>query len=507
MNSTQNLPFTMTTESVSAWLSHLSKLDTVPASQELYSTLKKLDRIKLETEDLASILAQLTPSVLHLSGNLNTLFLSAIHSDDAINRKSRKLARLNSQLIRSQCLAYCYAISVQELTKPLKTQAIFVALQLIGFSLKTNTLISEKPSATLWKKMGELYRLAADDELLEEVVGHKIPLFKNPKTIESTIKRNLFYFLIDFYRAPSDQLAKYYDIADQCAEHLVFSESANASFNFYWDTASSQFPQRGRPLNTDGKNIVFNTADVVQYIQGHLPASVRADPIFNSAWQKLTGYWEIIDSVPPIKPLLYRLETGLAASIEQLRHQNRISNIHRLSAQLPDANIQRNLELVPLEHQKLGYQTRWEETLLQQTDNLRAGTVYLLPAKNPQFFLTQIKAASLPDNLPVLLYSQHETPKFGFIRFTQFKPESENQNALIETLPGEPYAISVKIQTITTQAILIKKSSKDEGIILTPGKYTTGDRLNRSDRPECIFYLNRLIEANDHFRYYQLSSD
>ena len=450
---------------------------------------------------------QLTPSVLHLSGNLNTLLLSTIDSHGAINRKPRKLARLSGQLVRSHCLAYCHAIADQDLDKTQKAQALFTTFQLIGFSLKTYSLISESPSTTLWKKMGELYQLAEKEALINTSVTHKIPLFKNQKTIASVLKRNLLYVLFDLYRAPADQLAKYYDIADRCAEQLAFTENPNASFNFYWDTAGSQFPQRGRPLNSEGTNLIFNTSAVAQYLQDHMPACDRKGPVFNSVWQKLTGYWEIIDSVTPTKPMLYHLETGLTFSIERLRRCNRISNIHRLSAQLPEPIVLRAMELVPLEFEKHGYQARWEEALQQHTNKLKAGMVYLLPARNPLFFLTQVKAEPLPDNLPVLLYTEQEAPRFGIIRFIQFKPETKNQTLLIETLPGELCLISVKTPSLTTDAILIKQSSDNEGLILAPGKYTTGDRISRSDRPDSVFYLSRLIEVNDHFRYYQLAAD
>ena len=507
MNSTHSPPFMMTPESVSAWLNQISKLDTVQASHDLYMALKNVNLVKLENEDLVSILDQLTPSVLHLSGNLNNLFFSTVDTQGTIHRSTRKLARLSTQLIRSLCFAYCQVLAYQDLNKSQKTLALFTAFQLIGLSLKTHTLISERPSTTLWKKMGELYQTAAREALTEIPVAHKIPLFKNQKTIAAVLKRNLLYALLDLYRVPAEQLTKYYDIADQCAEQLSFTENSTAFFNFYWDTASCQFPQRGWPANNNCANLVFNTAGLAQCLQEHLPGCDWKDPIFSTVWQNLIGYDELIDSVAPGKPLSFQLQTGLASSIEQLRQHNRISNIQRLSAQLPESNPLPMLELVPMEHEKHLYQTRSEKGLKQRTQHLKNEIIYLLPARNPLFFLAQVKTRLLHSNLPVLLYTQQETPRFAVVRFIELNPETENQTALIETLPGKLRYINVTTQTLTTDAILIVQPSKNDGIILAPGKYTTGEIISRSDRPDDSFHLNRLIETNDYFMYYQLASD
>ncbi|MGR9045845.1 MAG: hypothetical protein ACU83N_11145 [Gammaproteobacteria bacterium] len=501
-----NLPFAMTTEAVSAWLSQISKLDAVQASHELYSVLRKLGQIETETADLYSALVQLTPSALHLSGSLTTLLLASLNNDGTVSRKSRKLARLNSQLIRTLSLAYCHAVTDQDLTKKQKAQAIFTVFQLIGLSLKTHTLISERPSTTLWIKMGELYLLAVEEGLTAEPLAQKIPLFKNQKTIISALKRNLLYALFDLYRIPPDQLANFYDAADRCVDKLALSKNTNTSFNFYWDIASSRFPQQ-RSLTKEGQVLAFNTASVVDCLRDHMQECDRKNPIFNAVWQKLNGYWEIIDSVIPSKPLLYHLETGLTSTIDQLKRCNRLSNIYRLSAQLPEPVALGALELVPLEHEKQGYQTRWEQTLQQHAKNLKTGMAYLLPAKNPQFFLTQVKSEPLPDNLPVLLYTDQISPIFGVIRFNQTKPETDNQTALIETLPGTLSVVSIKLQTVNTEAILIKQSSGQDGLILAPGKYKTGDTIERSDQPDRVFQLSRLIEVNDQFMFYLLAAD
>lgn len=507
MNSTQNLPFAMTTESVSAWLGQVSKLDTVPASHELYSVLKKINRSQPETKDLSCILDQLTPTVLHLTGNLNALLLPAINKQGVMPKKSRKLARLCAQLIRSHCLAYCQLVDDQSLAESPRVQALYTALQLIGFSFKTHASISERPSTTLWKKMGEIHQMAFDCGIANNPVTHKISLFKNQKTIASVLKRNLVYFLFDLYRIPSEQLVKYCEIAERCADQLAFAENSNTAFNFYWDTTGSQLPQRGNPPKIEAKNLIFNTEAITQYLREHMPECDRRDPVFSALWQKLTGYWEIIDSVIPTKPILYHLDTGWPATLERLRYRERMFKIHRLSAQAPEQNALRTLELVPLEHEKLGHQTRWEETAQLRTNNLKSGVAYLLPARTPHYFLTQVRIESLPHNLPVLLYTQQEPPKFGIIRFIQLKRESDNQNMLIETLPGKPYLISVTIQSLVTEAVLIKQHSGAETLVLAPGKYTTGDSICRSDRPDDICYLSRLIEANDQFMYYQLASD
>ncbi|PKM12858.1 MAG: hypothetical protein CVV13_03890 [Gammaproteobacteria bacterium HGW-Gammaproteobacteria-3] len=507
MTPAQKLPFAMTTESVAAWLDPLNRLDTLTVGHKLYSVLKKLERIELGNEDLAASLDQLTPFVLHLSGNLNATLIASADAQGFISRKSRKPARLSAQIMRSLALIYCNAISRQDLDPVQKAQTLFTALQLFGLCLKTYTLISESVPTNLWQKIGELYRIAARDELLNSPITCKIPLFKQQKTILAVLKRNLLYALFDLYRVPVDQQAHYYAMADRSAENLDFTEEQNPFFNFYWDTLNSRSPQPGQPLNKDSAYLIFNTLAVTKHLQEILPSSQLNDPGVNPVWQKLTGYWQIIDSVSPSQPLLYSIAIGLDMAIERIRQHNRLSNIHRLSGRPAGFGVLHAMELVPLEHQKRTIATRKLEEFAQMNSGLKPGMTLLLPAKNPQFFWAQIYGKLFLPHLPVLLYTQQECPQFGIIRSIQNKQESGNQAALIETLPGLLVVINIALQTASTEAIVIKQPDQNESIILAPENFKTGDAVYRSDQPDKAFYLSRLIEANDHFRHYQLASD
>ncbi|MGR9054246.1 MAG: hypothetical protein ACU84J_16525 [Gammaproteobacteria bacterium] len=504
---TNNLPFSMTTESVSEWLSRISQLDTIPAGQELYSALKKLLRIKLKDDDFASTLDQITPAVLHISVNLSAFITANLGAEGVVNKKTRKPARLGAQLIRTLCLCYCRAVDEQPLGQEQKVRAVFIALQLIGFSIKIHTLFSERPSMTLWQKMTVLYRIAVDEELFEEPVSHKIPLFKNQKSIASVIKRNLLYALFDLYRAPAAQLTRLYEIAEQCAETLVFSHTANNAYNFCWPVSEAKFPRSGKSQGNIGSILPFNTEAVTKFIKDHIPDEEQRDPFFIPIWHKLTGYWEIIDSVIPSKPTLYNLDTGFNGVIDKLSYYKRITNIQRLSAELPEPSPLRTLELEPMGHEKQAHQLRREDIPEHfQATQLKSGIAYLQPARTPNFFLTRIKAEAVPNNFPILLFNKQETPKFGIIRFTNLLPESGNQTALIETLPGRLSLVRVSLQSQTIDAVLIQLTSKREALVLPPGKYVTGDSIGRSDQPGKAYYLSRMIEANDQFMIYRIDA-
>lgn len=507
MNSSADLANTLTAASASTWLEHISKLETIPAGHTLYSALKKLNRSPPNNQDLLSLLEQITPTVLHYADDLNTLFLSSLNGLGYIHKRSRKPGRLSAQLIRTLSLAWSQTAADQTLNRSDKIQATFTALQLIGFSLKTQTLISERPSSTLRIKMGKLFRLATDEGFIDEPVSPKIPVFRNQKTIASVLKRNLLYALFNLYSAPPERLQHYYGIADRYADKLAFAKSPKTFFNFYWNSAEPYLPQRGLPHHGDDHQLIFNILEVVQCISETLPPSEREDPVFDGIWRNLSGYQQVVDSVSPCQPELYSLETGLKAAFDQLKHCNRLTNIRRLSAELPKTKILRALELAPLEHEKQGYQSRWEAAAKLQADNIKSRLVSLLPTKDPLFFLVQIKGNRLVHDLPVLLHSPQNPPKFGIIRRLQTQTETQNQTALIETLPSRAFPINITMRSLSVEAILIQTSEGCESLVIAPDKYSTGDCISRSDVPDKVFYLSRLVESSRHFMRFQLIAD
>lgn len=502
MNKSESLPFSLDTESVSAWLSQLDEKDSISSGTKLFTVLKKLYRIRIGENDLLAILNLLTPSVLHLSENLSASLLHTIVAEGSVDPKSRKIARLCSQLLRCHCLAYCHAAANQPLDENRKAQAIFTAIQFAGWVMRTHTLISERNSSTLWQKTGELYRIACNGKINDLPISSKIPFFKHHRSIESVLKRNLLYALFDPYQAPEDKIDWYYDLADQYADLVEFEPAPNPSYNFYWD-GNGKNPSKETPAVPDETGLIFNTEALEPYLLQIASETEDHDAYFFNMRQKLAGHQDILESIILSKPIAYCCTIGLTDTIERLKHLERVYKIHSLSGEPVNAAALSRMELVPMENE---FRMRPQQHLTQlNIKSIKVEWINLQKAKIAGFFLGHARNERLTFGQPLLLYNEQDQPCLGIIRET-IKSESPLQQVLIQVLRGTPKPIQIKIQSAIIEAVLIKAPSQDDTLLLLPNKYSTGDELIRADRPDSRYFLSKLIEAGEHFMHYRLGA-
>ena len=74
LNSTQFQTFDFSTGVLSDWLIELNELEATQAGAQLYRAIKHLNKNPLKSELLYPILEKTTPTALHITGKLESLF-------------------------------------------------------------------------------------------------------------------------------------------------------------------------------------------------------------------------------------------------------------------------------------------------------------------------------------------------------------------------------------------------------------------------------------------------
>lgn len=164
------------------------------------------------------------------------------------------------------------------------------------------------------------------------------------------------------------------------------------------------------------------------------------------------------------------------------------------------------MELIPMESEFKMLSPRQLHLSQESGKSIKVEWINIQQTKFTQYLLGHAKNERLTAGQPIFLYNQQEIPCIGIIRKT-IKSSSPIQQMLIETLPGEANSVQFRIQTTTIEALLVDSPSKTETVLLPPGKYSTGDELVRVEQLDKRYYLNKLIEAGEHFMHYRIVSD
>lgn len=506
MNNTDAKPFSLSVDSITKW-QHLSvKMDTLEAANELYSAFKNPAQQQFLTPDAIPALELITPTVLQISDSLFGQVLTAFTTSDHIEKKTRKIARLSHQLLRSLCLTWFNSLSKHDLTDAEKRSVQYNALQLVGISMRRNAQMSERPSDLLWQKMGKLYRDIHTDGLTNTPVTASNPFYNKHPSIDSVIKRNLLYGLINFYRFSPKRLAYCYEIADLCADKLELIKNDDASFNFYWNLTDATLPSREILTRDQSNYLCFNTKMAADYLSKTYTQEERKGVEFDYIESTLNGYQSIIDSVIPTKPMLYQLAIGLKAIHSHLKKVRRISNINRLSAELPDLSRPQAFELEPLEHERKLIHSLTPDISTPHKETA-SETVSLQFAQDPAYCLIHIKRTPADVNQPVLLIDHTHKALFGVIRKILNKAPNSTRPVLVEVLPYHLLPITVSFQGTRIEATVLQSASNHDCLLLPTGKYSCGEKMTLISETEKDYYLHKLIEANEYFMLYQLDSD
>lgn len=462
-----SLPFPLESESATAWLQSLSSLPPANAANRLNQAWKTLSTSPLSGDNPLATMIGMVPPTLHLAQGL-AVFARA---EWPANAKSCKAAKLAIQLFRHASLAFARLASGLSDDAERGRVAIFYALQLAGFCLRTGARFYEAPSASLWKKSAQLYVLAEKQRWLNQAISVKVADFKNAGTLDAVFKRNLLFTLCAPNRYSETEIDQLFQFAGQTQHLLQFNRHDVGDFDFYWElTDSEPKPRRHPKWPLPKDSLAISTQRLGRALQQGEISVDMAVATRNRLAQHLLGYDQIFSSltIGPAQPA--RLLTGFAAVSGYLQGEDRLSKIMRLSEQNHGSRATlHNMTLMPLEHEKSFFNQSPKSNGAGHLDSFE---VRLLRSTSKQFLVAESTTGSFGNGDIALLYREQLAAKLVIIRQqTLFEDASV---LLLEPIPGkiEPYAIDNPLGRQQC-ALLIDAESASAEIILPPGKYGT----------------------------------
>ncbi|MBD9361713.1 hypothetical protein EBB_14525 [Methylomonas sp. EbB] len=473
MTDNASLPFELSTESLGAWINSLSALPAANAANQLNLVLKQLTRSNGTAANVLPILVNLTPLTLHLSNGLTNAARS--ETDIATNTKALKIAKLAIQLLRHLSLAFCRTVETKQLDTSLTQQAIFYALQLVGYCLRSTALFYEMPSTTLWKKSGLLYTIAGELQLLKKPVSSKPQEFKLQSTIEAVIKRNVLFALSKPNQYSTTEISQLFQLANRHQDRLEISKTPNPDCGFIWNLGSEPSPIPRTNSTLPRGSVYINCLGLGHALQlGEIETELNSNMQTKLALH-LTGYSNIFASVAIGPPMPAHLLEGFVAVSAHLQGEEKLSKIMNLSSQLSRGrSLARDMSLVPLEHEKSFYKPL-NASIISFPEH---GTnLSLLRNVSKQFLVAESPAPNCSTGDIGLLCREQQPAKLVIVR----------QQTLYEDVTLillEPIIGNITIHDIenagdsnSQKAIVIGMETAQPEVLLANGKYTVGSKI------------------------------
>ncbi|AMK77967.1 MULTISPECIES: hypothetical protein [Methylomonas] len=472
MTDNASLPFELSTESLGGWINSLSALPAANAANQLNLVLKQLNRYNAAAAILP-ILINLTPLTLHLSNGLTNVARS--ETDIAANGKALKIAKLAIQLLRHLSLAFCRTVETKQLDPTQNQQAIFYALQLIGYCLRSTALFYEMPSTTLWKKSGLLFTTAGELQLLKKQISSKQQEFKLQNTIEEVVKRNLLFAVSTPNRYPTTEINQLFQLANRQQNRLEISKNPSPDCGFFWNLGSEPSPVPRTNCTLPRGSVYISCLNLGHALQlGEIETELNSNMQTKLALH-LTGYSNIFASVAIGPPMPAHLLEGFIAVSAHLQGEEKLSKIMNLSSQLSRGrSLARDMSLVPLEHEKSFYKPL-NSTIVSFPEH--GTSLSLLRNVSKQFLVAESPAPNCSTGDIGLLCREQQPAKLVIVR----------QQTLYEDVTLillEPIIGSVAIHDIenagdsSQKAIVIGMETDHPEVLLTNGKYTVGSKIS-----------------------------
>lgn len=474
MATDNTLPFELNPDALAVWLDGLSLLPHAQAAHQLNLALKQLKDERCPAAELLPLLVNLTPLSVLFSNSLSATATSETDLAD----KSQKLGKLSMQLPRQLALLFCQTIESKQLEAASQNLAIFYALQLIGQALRCYCLFYDPPSATLWKKSSQLYKLAAAIGALNLPQTTKLSDFKSQADIESVIKRNLLFSVMSPLLYKPDEIAQLFQLANQCAHWLEIGTATDSlDYGFYWNLAKDAPPyparKNNRPLPADCMAIDS------QRISHELQLGTVATKLSPSNQNKLallfSGYKQVFNSIIPGMPSRTKLIPGFTGACHYLQELNKLSKISQLSAQLHDPkNINRGLSLVPLEHQRNVFNNA-ENPFTNQISLGKSVNLHKTP--NKAYWVAESRMLDCSTGDIVLLYKEQHPVSLAIIRQQRFNDLSNANQLLLEQMSGGGAIYNVADAAAGAFALVIGEGTENAQVFLAGGKYTLNSKI------------------------------
>ena len=484
-NSTQFQTFDFSSGVISDWLIELSELETTLAGDQLYRAIKHLNKNPLKPEQLYPILEKITPTALHLSDKLEILFAE---ENIDLTPKIRKRAKLSIQLLRQLSLAYSLLTTSTQFDQfNEKQQALIICrvLQIIGLTLKQSALIYERPSATLWKIMGELYQQAEFNDLLQKEIKDKTISLQQQISISTVLKRNLLFAIINPYQFSVNEICLLFSFADQHCHLLHFyTLNGTSTAYFYWDYCSDLAPQLVNSDYLPKLHLLLETQTLSEYINSNRFDSPFTKETTRQISTNISAYLGIINSAMSSTPNIFQMVTGFLHATDFLHRPNEYSQTT-------------NFEIEPLDHEKKTFPATSNKIWKNKISNTSSIAIKTHPTQNNNFIVAELNCIAHNVGEPAILYDGNRKPILCIIRHNQTTSLANTWRILLEKVPGEISSVDIFNKSrLQYSGILINTPDNQLEIVLAAEKLSTGSTITiqQKEHPRKKVRLEKLLD-------------
>ncbi len=497
------LPFEFSEQSIADWLLTLSKLSSVNSANNLNKAIQRLRKTKYNPKKVLEALIQLMPTIFFISNDIETSLLSEIANPK--EKASRKIEKLNIQLLRNLSLAFSVLAENESLTAEQKQQAIYIALQLIGFTQRIAAVFHEFPSSTLWEKTAELYTLAQKTSITSEEIELKIIAFKGSATIASVLKRNLLFSISVSYQFTSRQIQELFIISEQQSQLIKLNPQNPTRISFVWNLENGH-PPFLCDIHSGHENtsMIIGLTAFISFIQSEDFSSEQINgQILSQLINEISGFKSIIHSTRPASFTVNSLIESYADIIEYLNKIDKLNKIQQVSSQLPSVSPPSKLFLQPMEFEKNHLDSIPEPVPSSSNFEIpkNAQTVKTLKTKYKQYVIAISNISDYSIGNLILLCKSNAESELGVIRQINFIENSNSSQLLIEKFEGKPSAHLVYSPTLTDeQVIMIHKKSSSPQIFIPLSKLSNGTSIGLAN--EQTLALDKLNDCSPFFMHY-----
>jgi cyclic-di-GMP-binding protein len=492
-----DLPFSLSTDSLAAWLDTLASQPPASAANQLNHVLKQLRNDPSEAACLLPLFINLTPPCLFLSNSLSPINLA--EANHKLTSKSIKVAKLVTQMLRQLALGFCMLAESGKLDTTQQQLAIYYALQLIGHCLHSYHLLYEIPSSSLWKKSAALYCLAAETHSLEQSQSPKLQEFKAQPTIAAVLKRNILFSIFKPTHYTTPEINQLFQLANQHYGSLDLGAGHDRDFGYYWNLEGDEpcVIKHTHKRLPEG----FLAIDCRQLTDSFQQNTFKAKlkPTTQARLElQLSHYEDVFKSMQIGSSSVYQLLTGLPSVCRYFQEQDKLTKIQSLSTGgKPQI---RSLGLVPLDKDKDYFESRH----IPNKAPLPFKKVNLMRTDSNRFAIIQSRALDCAIGDIALLYKERQPPALAVIRQMTMHDLSGDLHVLLEYIEG---SCSIFAFTTTSgassHALVINGETDDPEVILPPDKYSVDSKLVL--KHGITLYLNACLEYNASFVRFKIS--
>lgn len=499
---TSALPFELTTVAATSWLQSLSKLNNVSTANHLNKAIKLFRNADYETDEAFLVLTELTPTILFISDDIESTFLS--EESNFQNEKTQKIKKLCIQLLRNLSLVFCKFSGQEALSLDNQKLSSYFALQLLGLTQRLLANMHEFPSTSLWGKSSEIYIQSKENNYFDQELALKINKFKTLPNIESVLKRNLLFSILSPYQHTGSEIKELFLFSEQYANLLDF-QSNKVNDDFYiWNTDNKSPPQIKKSNQTaNASNITISTNKLLTFMESSKFSCSLDQKIQTKIIEKISGYQKAIHSFVPSPPNIKHFIVGVVEIEKYLEKINKLNKIQQLSSQFGNNKPSNNMSLEPMEFEKNHLDSALDMQANKSSDLLLQGTrtVKVLKTKSSHFVIAESNPIDYDIGELVVLCATTLTAELGIIRQIRTTNISGTLHLLIEKIAGTLSALTIEAPEVETkQVLLVENSGKNPEIFIFPSKFSNGTQLKLS--LDQSFILDKLLDHSPLFMRY-----